>query len=125
MLYLDFRLSIIFSTLIIIFFTVTYRQSIQNLFPLPFKMTNCQMYFVILFVYLTIKDVFSLSDVTNKVFSKVPSGLIAAFGDFDADKYTDVFVISHDGELFIYLSIIHVFSTSHNPCGDLHMLGFL
>lgn len=50
--------------------------------------------------FLLISDVFTLSDVTDKVFSKVPSGIMAAFGDFNADKYTDVFLISGDGESF-------------------------
>nr|KAI8762584.1 T-cell immunomodulatory protein-like; partial [Biomphalaria glabrata] len=40
----------------------------------------------------------SLSDVTYDVFDKQPIGLIAAFGDLDADKATDIFVISNNGK---------------------------
>ncbi|KAH9503004.1 T-cell immunomodulatory protein [Bulinus truncatus] len=40
----------------------------------------------------------SLSDVTSDVFDKQPFGLIAAFGDLDADKAADIFVLSNDGK---------------------------
>ncbi|GFN89821.1 T-cell immunomodulatory protein [Plakobranchus ocellatus] len=39
----------------------------------------------------------SLSDVTSKVFGN-QNGLIAAFGDMNADKATDIFVLSEDGK---------------------------
>lgn len=40
----------------------------------------------------------SLSDVTSEVFDKQPLGIISAFGDLDANKATDFFVLSPDGE---------------------------
>ncbi|XP_052222506.1 T-cell immunomodulatory protein-like isoform X2 [Dreissena polymorpha] len=47
----------------------------------------------------------SLSDVTDKIFGHTPSGYIAAFGDFDADKHTDIFVISDKGSyVSVYLA---------------------
>ena len=39
----------------------------------------------------------SLSDVTSAVFGQ-ENGLIAAFGDINADKATDIFVLSDDGK---------------------------
>ena len=39
----------------------------------------------------------SLSDVTSAVFGR-ENGLIAAFGDINADKATDIFVLSEGGE---------------------------
>jgi integrin alpha FG-GAP repeat containing protein 1 len=62
------------------------------------KMTNLKIYLLLFVQYVNVSFVISLSDVTDKVFSKRPTGLIAAFGDFNADKYTDVFVISDNGE---------------------------
>nr|AVP12661.1 T-cell immunomodulatory protein [Littorina littorea] len=44
----------------------------------------------------------SLSDVTYDVFGSKKNGVVAAFGDFNADKLTDIFVLS-DGGLVIYL----------------------
>ncbi|XP_053402871.1 T-cell immunomodulatory protein-like [Mercenaria mercenaria] len=71
------------------------------------KMTSFKHFLFIYVQFLCFYSVFLLSDVTNKVFSKVPTGIIAAFGDFDADKYTDVFVISDDGKsLSVYLADI-------------------
>lgn len=41
----------------------------------------------------------SLSDVTSSVFgSQNPSGTVVAFGDLDANKATDIFVLSSDGK---------------------------
>ena len=61
-------------------------------------MTNIKFFIFIFVQYLNIGSVILLSDATDKVFDKSPTGVIAAFGDFNADKYTDVFVISDDGE---------------------------
>ncbi|XP_060587472.1 T-cell immunomodulatory protein-like [Ruditapes philippinarum] len=70
-------------------------------------MTNLKIYLLLFVQYLNVSFVILLSDVTDKVFSKRPTGLIAAFGDFNADKYTDVFVISDNGKtLYVYLADI-------------------
>ena len=38
------------------------------------------------------------TDTTDKVFKDGPAGgIIAAFGDFDSDKLTDVFVLRENG----------------------------
>lgn len=37
-----------------------------------------------------------MNDITSKVFGKDTSGLLAAFGDFNSDKLTDIFRISND-----------------------------
>lgn len=34
------------------------------------------------------------SDITNQVFGSVKEGIVAAFGDFNSDELTDVFLIS-------------------------------
>ena len=39
-----------------------------------------------------------LIDVTGNLFSSPATGVVAAFGDFNADKLTDIFVIKEDGE---------------------------
>ncbi|CAL1535280.1 unnamed protein product [Lymnaea stagnalis] len=64
------------------------------------KLTRtCKSLFQLL-LYICYMVVFvdsSLSDVTSEVFDQQPTGFIAAFGDLDADKATDIFVISDDG----------------------------
>ncbi|XP_052815066.1 T-cell immunomodulatory protein-like [Mya arenaria] len=55
-----------------------------------------QIYFFLL-VFLLIKCCLTLEDVTDKIFGSKPHGFISAFGDFNADKYTDIFVISETG----------------------------
>ncbi|BFZ13054.1 hypothetical protein BsWGS_16093 [Bradybaena similaris] len=58
---------------------------------------------LVLFVINNIGVNCSLSDATSSVFSdKLHSGIVAAFGDFNADKATDIFVLSENGKsLFI------------------------
>ncbi|WAR11578.1 TIP-like protein [Mya arenaria] len=46
---------------------------------------------------LKTKCCLTLEDVTDKIFGSKPHGFISAFGDFNADKYTDIFVISETG----------------------------
>ncbi|KAL4234417.1 T-cell immunomodulatory protein [Mactra antiquata] len=52
----------------------------------------------IFYIFVILQSVLSLSDVSEKVLGDHREGLISAFGDFTADKYTDVFVISSDGK---------------------------
>ena len=40
----------------------------------------------------------SLSDVTYDLFNGAKNGVVAAFGDFNADKLTDIFVLSDGGK---------------------------
>ncbi|XP_046550533.1 T-cell immunomodulatory protein-like [Haliotis rubra] len=47
---------------------------------------------------LSLHSMASLSDVTSLVFGDSSNGIVAAFGDFDADKSTDIFVLSKDGK---------------------------
>lgn len=60
---------------------------------------GCKSFFPFLLIicYLVSFVESSLSDVTSEVFDQQPTGFIAAFGDLDADKATDIFVISEDG----------------------------
>ncbi|KAK6186117.1 hypothetical protein SNE40_008215 [Patella caerulea] len=40
----------------------------------------------------------SFSDTSSGIFGRTKNGLLAAFGDFNADKATDVFILSDDGK---------------------------
>lgn len=40
----------------------------------------------------------SIHDVTTSAFGSVVQGKLAAFGDFNADKHTDIFTLSDDGK---------------------------
>jgi hypothetical protein len=37
-------------------------------------------------------------DVTTSAFGTIVQGKLAAFGDFNADKHTDIFTLSDDGK---------------------------
>lgn len=39
------------------------------------------------------------SDITNIVFGNVKEGVVAAFGDFNSDELTDIFVIQDDRKM--------------------------
>lgn len=43
----------------------------------------------------------SFNDVTSKIGVDSVDGILAAFGDFNGDKSTDLFIISHQGNVFI------------------------
>ncbi|XP_075934040.1 T-cell immunomodulatory protein [Anarhichas minor] len=47
---------------------------------------------------------FALQDVTADLFGAENYGTVAAFGDFDADKQTDIFIIRGQAELVIFLA---------------------
>ncbi|XP_072237107.1 T-cell immunomodulatory protein [Leuresthes tenuis] len=47
---------------------------------------------------------FALQDVTADLFGTAKYGTVAAFGDFNADKQTDIFVIREQSELVIFLA---------------------
>ena len=42
-----------------------------------------------------------LSDVTSDLFSGSKNGVVAAFGNFNADKLTDIFVIAEKGKFLL------------------------
>uniref|UniRef100_A0A3P9MGE3 Integrin alpha FG-GAP repeat containing 1 n=1 Tax=Oryzias latipes TaxID=8090 RepID=A0A3P9MGE3_ORYLA len=46
----------------------------------------------------------ALQDVTAELFGKENHGTMAAFGDFNSDKQTDIFVITEDSEVVIFLA---------------------
>lgn len=43
---------------------------------------------------------FALQDVTAELFGKEKSGTVAAFGDFNSDKQTDIFVIREGWSIY-------------------------
>ncbi|XP_026071437.1 T-cell immunomodulatory protein-like isoform X1 [Carassius auratus] len=47
---------------------------------------------------------FALQDVTSDLFGTENVGTVAAFGDFNSDKQTDIFIIRNHSELFIFLA---------------------
>ncbi|XP_056317946.1 T-cell immunomodulatory protein [Danio aesculapii] len=47
---------------------------------------------------------FALQDVTSDLFGQENNGTVAAFGDFNSDKQTDIFIIRKQSELLIFLA---------------------
>ncbi|XP_043100674.1 T-cell immunomodulatory protein isoform X2 [Puntigrus tetrazona] len=47
---------------------------------------------------------FALQDVTGDLFGSENFGTVAAFGDFNSDKQTDIFIIREHSELMIFLA---------------------
>ena len=43
------------------------------------------------------QEVISLSDITRHVFGQDKNGVIAAFGDFNGDRVTDIFSLTNNG----------------------------
>lgn len=63
---------------------------------------TCDKFTVIILVFLA--DVIFLCnghsfDVSENIFGDFKHGVLAAFGDFNADKLTDVFVVADDGNV--------------------------
>lgn len=50
---------------------------------------------IFLMLCVGLASVSQANDITQKVFGSVKEGVVAAFGDFDSDELTDVFVISN------------------------------
>ncbi|XP_078102913.1 LOW QUALITY PROTEIN: T-cell immunomodulatory protein [Sander vitreus] len=57
-----------------------------------------------LFVFVGKHNAFALQDVTADLFGAENYGTVAAFGDFYADKQTDIFIIREQSELVIFLA---------------------
>lgn len=51
---------------------------------------------------------YALQDVTNDLFGTENYGTVAAFGDFNSDKQTDIFIIRERSELIIFLADLKV-----------------
>ncbi|XP_008290227.1 T-cell immunomodulatory protein, partial [Stegastes partitus] len=49
-------------------------------------------------------NTFALQDVTTDLFGAANYGTVAAFGDFNSDKQTDIFVIREQSEVVIFLA---------------------
>lgn len=64
----------------------TFPHSLSFLLRLPFN-------------YYKILLLFQASDITAQVFGSSSDGIIGAFGDFNSDELTDVFVIKEDGHV--------------------------
>lgn len=70
-----------------------------------FKINNLAFVLLISGQYNT----FALQDVTAELFGSVKYGTVAAFGDFNSDKQTDIFIIRERTfvvHLFVYCSHI-------------------
>lgn len=61
---------------------------------------------VIVLIFLVFRSCFanSIHDVTTSAFGSVVQGKLAAFGDFNADKHTDIFTLSDDGKKHVFPS---------------------
>lgn len=59
------------------------------------------MYFrvqkIIFIFFFSLSKASVVTDVTSDLFSETSGDLLAAFGDFNADKQTDLFVIRNEG----------------------------
>lgn len=53
---------------------------------------------LVLYLTITILNAVKCSDITNLVFGTLTDGMPAAFGDFNSDELTDVFVLRDQGK---------------------------
>ena len=61
-------------------------------------MSNCFLLLTLLILSLFHKNVaVTFKDVTTTFLKKNTEGLLAAFGDFNADKHPDIFLINEKG----------------------------
>ncbi|XP_047436052.1 T-cell immunomodulatory protein isoform X2 [Mugil cephalus] len=65
--------------------------------------------FAFLLLFVGQYNTFALQDVTADLFGTANYGTVAAFGDFNSDKQTDIFVIREESQLVIY------FADSNSP----------
>ncbi|XP_061670819.1 T-cell immunomodulatory protein isoform X1 [Syngnathoides biaculeatus] len=59
---------------------------------------------VVLFQFVLRYHTLALQDVTVDLFGAENNGTVAAFGDFNADKQTDIFIIREQAELIIFFA---------------------
>ena len=62
------------------------------------------LFSLLLFAVLHCVTCIKLTDVTVDLFHSETDGVVAAFGDFNADKFTDIFVVDDSGKLFVMMS---------------------
>lgn len=62
------------------------------------------LFFSFLILFLGVNDILALQDVTADLFGPESHGTVAAFGDFNSDKQTDIFTIREQSELVIFLA---------------------
>lgn len=75
------------------------RKSPKTMHFRTFRTMKVWTLWLVLFVINNVGVNCSLSDATSSVFSGMHhSGIVAAFGDFNADKATDIFVLSENGK---------------------------
>lgn len=60
-------------------------------------MKNTDLINIVSLLYLFISNI-STSDITKNVFGKLTDGMPAAFGDFNSDELTDLFVLRDEGK---------------------------
>ncbi|XP_055063724.2 T-cell immunomodulatory protein [Misgurnus anguillicaudatus] len=65
---------------------------------------SLKMFLPLLFCFVGRHGTFALQDVTSDLFGSENSGTVAAFGDFNSDKQTDIFIIREHSELLIFLA---------------------
>ncbi|KAJ8340151.1 hypothetical protein SKAU_G00347840 [Synaphobranchus kaupii] len=61
-------------------------------------------FYTFLILYVGGNSILALQDVTTDLFGSESYGTVAAFGDFNSDKQTDIFIIRQQSELVIFLA---------------------
>ncbi|XP_052005026.1 T-cell immunomodulatory protein [Xyrauchen texanus] len=62
------------------------------------------MFWTLILCFVGRRLTFALQDVTSDLFGSENYGTVAAFGDFNSDKQTDIFIIRKQSELLIFLA---------------------
>ncbi|XP_026123640.1 T-cell immunomodulatory protein-like isoform X2 [Carassius auratus] len=65
---------------------------------------SCAWFLTLLLSFVGQHVTFALQDVTADLFGQENVGTVAAFGDFNSDKQTDIFIIRKHSELVIFLA---------------------
>uniref|UniRef100_A0A672I1W0 T-cell immunomodulatory protein TIP C2 domain-containing protein n=1 Tax=Salarias fasciatus TaxID=181472 RepID=A0A672I1W0_SALFA len=79
-------------------------KKLQDSTALPWMWSLNLTYFTFLLLILGHFHAFALQDVTVELFGASNYGTVAAFGDFNADKQTDIFIIREQSEIVIFLA---------------------
>ena len=70
------------------------------------RMSNCFLLLILLILSLFHENLaVTFKDVTTTFLKKNTEGLLAAFGDFNADKHPDIFLINEKGVLTVVLTV--------------------
>lgn len=70
----------------------------QNLHSNTIMDVYKQKFYLYFLIFLCIFNATKCSDITNLVFGSLTDGMPAAFGDFNSDELTDVFVLRDNGK---------------------------